>query len=60
MSDIFKVQGHHKLPKQLQCTLALIFQVSVTLLLGLTPFLQKDIPSFDVDGKEHQSKIIST
>ena len=39
-----KVLGHHVLPEQLQCALALILQVSGTLLEGRTPFFQKIFP----------------
>lgn len=43
-----KVLGHHRPPEQLQCTLALILQVSGTLQVGWNTNLLKDIPSFGV------------
>ncbi len=48
MKCLSKVLGHHMPPEQLHCALALILQVSGTLLEGLNIILPKDIPSFSV------------
>lgn len=46
MTCLSKMTGYHMLPEELQCTLALILQVSEILLVGRKNILLKIIPLF--------------
>lgn len=56
MGHILKVLGYYQLPKQLQCTLALILQVSNST-DGINTTLPEGISSFGAGCGEHRSKI---